>query len=261
MPIKTTLPSLAPATERFKTTLNLISRGYSLPKDLVPNGAITVYPWDTEISEWIVDASATVQRDDAGFSARVVGKLTRLPTAVVEQFVASELLLVMLVARSLTSNGKLSYVARCPHCGAEQAQCVIKVPDDLGILGQKPADYPGYDMIKLPCGDELKVRPLLVNDLAKITPDLSKRFGVSNLALQNMRSIMEVGGGTPDNVDELVTYYKALPPADIDFLRAKLNELSPALDTLVPHVCDRASCQRSFKYNLGLNYDFFLPSL
>lgn len=256
MPIKTSLPSLTPATERLKTTLTLISRGYSLPPEAAPGGAIMVYPWDAEVSEWVVESS-----EDAGFSARVVGRLTRLPPDVVERFVASELLLVMLVARSLANDGTLSYTPRCPHCGAEQARCTIKVPGNLGVLGQKAEGYPGYDVIKLPCGDELKVRPLLVGDVAKLTPDLGRRHGLSTAALQNMRSIMEVGGGTPENLEELVTYYKALPPVDVDFLRARLVELSPALDTLIPHVCDRVACRRHFRYNLGLNYDFFLPSL
>ncbi len=257
MPIKTKLTSMVPAVERLKTTVSLISGGYSI-RDVCPDGKLTVYPWDAEVSEWIVESQAT-KRDDAGFSALVVQKLTRLDEVTVNRFVASELLLIMLVARSLVSDGTLTYSAVCPHCGAAQKRATIKVPGSLGIIGAKAPDYVGYDLVTLPCGDEVKLKPLLVRDVTFIGPDLVRKYELSTAALQTLKAVIEVGGGTPDTIDELVTYYKALNPADSTFLAAKLREISPALDVMVPHACDE--CKKPFRYNLGLHYDFFLPSL
>ncbi len=258
MPIKTKLTTLTPSTERLKTTIQLISGGYSI-REASPDGKLTVFPWDSEVSQWVID---TTNQDNDQFAARVVSRLTRLDQKVVDAFVASELMLVMLVARSLVTSGTLTYTAQCPHCGRRQAPSTIRVPHDLGKVGEKALDYRGVDLITLPtCGDELAVRPVLVRDQARLSDESYKRFGLSRNALQSIMGIVEVGGGTPDKLDELVTYYRALPPSDVEFLARKQRELSPALDLLVPHVCDNPECNKPFQHNLGLSYDFFLSSL
>lgn len=253
MPINTKLTSLVPASERLKKTITLISGGYSLHPE-VKDGQLTIYPWDSEVSEWVASSS---RAQDPLFSATLVQKLTRLPSQVMDRFIASELLLVMLVARSLVTKGTVEYRARCPHCQAVQKTSTLKVPEELGVLGKKDTWYQGFDMIKLPeSEDEIKLRPLMVVHLKEIEgrrpPNLSESG--ANLAA----SIQEVNGGAPTSPEELFSYYLALPPGDVVYLRQKSNELSPALDTVVAHVCDSSRCEKKFSYNLGLHYDFFL---
>lgn len=253
MPLNTKLTSLVPASERLKKTITLISGGYSLQPE-IKDGQLTVYPWDSEISEWVASSS---RAQDPLFSATLVQKLTRLPSAVMDRFLASELLLVMLVARSLVTKGTVEYRARCPHCQAVQKLSTLRIPEELGVLGKKEAGYPGFDLITLPeSQDQIKLRPLLVGHLKEmegLRPAALSESG-ANLAI----SIQEVNGSAPDSPKELFGYYLALPPGDVAYLRQKSNELSPALDTVVAHVCDSPRCEKPFSYNLGLHYDFFL---
>lgn len=262
MPIQTKLKTLAPSTERLKTTITLISKGYSV-RSALPEGELVVYPWDSEISEWLVNR-ASKTKDDMTLSADVVAKLTRLPGSVVDNFVASELLLVMLVARSLTTDGVIKYTAKCPHCGTTQKEATIAVPAQLGVTGEKSLEYPGYDEITLPsCGDLLRVRPLLVADIRRAreggnTPETACILSLGTNSRHALLSITSVNGGTPDSLLELVTYYKALPPTDVGFLKARMRELSPALDTMVPQKCENPECEKEFKYDISMGYDFFL---
>ncbi len=261
MSIRTKLPDLTPASERLKREIDLISGGYSVAPDVV-NGKLTVYPWDSEVSEWIISRKAG--GTDADFTAQVLMKVTRLPERVVNNFVANEALLVMLVARSLVSNGQLHYTAKCPHCGTVQRPSSIKVPDQLDVIGKKEQGYVGWDMLTLPeSGDILKVRPLLVADTRRAAElaGTDKGLGLSETAISTASSIAFVNDSTPDNAKELLSYYRALHPRDVDAIHKHLRENSPSLSTLIPHVCDSEQCQKPFSFNLGLNYDFFLPSL
>lgn len=255
MALKTNLQSLVPSSERLKKQIKLLSGGYSL-KPEIQDGRITVYPWDTEISEWVVGEA---DNNSHNFAACVVQKLTRLPSKVMDRFVVSELLSVMLIARSLTSEGVLEYRATCPHC--KQLQSLTKLAvGEMRALGEKAPDYSGTDEFSLPVSkDILKFRPLLVADLDVVAT--KRPSGISETGANTALCIVEVNGGKPDNPKELFDYYLALPPADVDFLREKVTELSPALDTVIPHVCDSKKCEKEFKWNLGLNYDFFLSRL
>lgn len=263
MAIQTKLKSLVPAADALKRELVLISGGYTVREEC-PGGKITVFPWDSEVSEWVVEQA---EKDGSGtqFSAAVVGRVTKLPAKTVDKLVASELLVIMLVSRALTSDGSLRYQAKCPHCGYLHPHSSIKVPEQLGVVGKKPENYPGYDTLILPAAqDEIKVRPLTVRDVALIEEDVqfNKASGLSRNSLNTMASIIEVGGGRPDSREELLTYFKALAPSDREWLTMKLNnEINPGLDVRIPHTCDKPSCKRDFTYNLGLNYDFFLSSL
>lgn len=254
--IKSNLPSLVPSSERLKQTIQLISKGYALKPELAV-GQLTVYPWDEEISDWMITSS---RAQDPLFTVAVVQKLTRLPSPLMERFVASELLLVMLVARSLSTKGEINYKARCPHCQTVQASTTLKVPGEMGILGSKAEDYPGFDEITLPeSKDKIRFRPLQVMHLrqaiearAQMVASISENG--ANLAL----SIQAVNDTLPESPQELFAYYLALPPVDVAYLKQKSKELSPALDTHVPHTCDAEDCRSPFHYNLGLHYDFFL---
>ncbi len=75
MPIQSKLPNLTPSSERLKKIIKLISGGYSLKPD-IPDGLVTVYPWDSEVSEWVMTAPRG--KGDFDFTARVVRKLLRL---------------------------------------------------------------------------------------------------------------------------------------------------------------------------------------
>lgn len=252
--LKTKLTDLTPSSERLKQTIILISKGYSLKPEVI-DGKITVYPWDSEISEWVMAAERG--KTNLEFTVKVVRKLLRMPESVVDRFVASELLLIMLVARSLVSGGVLKYSAVCPHCSTVQKQANITVPDQLGKIGEKSNDYAGWDELILPSsGDVLKVKPLLVADLLAVLA--APNTDISENGLNNAASIMEVNGGRPDKARELIDYYLALHPSDVQRLQKHLKETSPALDTSIPHVCDSPKCEKPFQYNLGLHYDFFL---
>ena len=180
-----------------------------------------------------------------------------------DKFVASELLLVLLVARSLTTEGQVQYTPKCPHCGTVHKPSFIKVPSELGVIGQKGPDYPGYDEITLPkANDVIRIRPLLVEDIrlareAGGTLDTASMQGVGTNTRHAMLSISTVNGEKPDSLKELVTYYRARDPSDILFLKRKIRENSPALDTLVPHICDNPECAKEFKYDVSMGYDFF----
>lgn len=252
MPLKSKLPSLTPASERLKKSITLISHGYSL-KPEIQDGVITVYPWDSEVSQWVI--SAERGSNDYDFIIRVAKKLLRCPDAVLHKMVASELLVVMLVARSLVNSGNLSYTAKCPHCKAVQAKSQVTVPDNLGKIGEKENDYRGWDEVTLPeSGDAVKLRSPLVLDVINAFSKGIK--DVSETGLLNAVSIMAVNDTMPDDFNELVKYYLALPPNDASFIRKYMNDHSPALDTKIPHECDQ--CNKPFSYDLALSYDFFL---
>jgi hypothetical protein len=251
MALKTNLSSLTPSVERLKTAISLPSRGYSLRPEL-PDGLLTVYPWDSEVSAWFLELARTGGKQDTDFSAQVVRKLTRLSEPLMQRFLVSELLLVMLVARSLTSGGQINYQASCPHCGVAQKPSSLKVPDQLGTIGAKPVDYPGYDVVTLPeCKDEVSISPLTVADALAATA----LRGITATGAGQAATIVAVGGGQRDSVKEVVQYYLALSPTDRAWLNEQIEQLSPGLDTRVPHACD--ACSTPFKFNLALHYDFF----
>lgn len=260
MAIKTNITDLTPAVDRLKRELDLVSGGYSL-KEAYPSGRVTVWPWDPEIAEWVVDLADKSDDDNDNFSASVVAKLVRRPKEVVDRFIASELLLIMLFSRAIASDGSVTYTPTCPHCGFKHPPCSIQIPGNLGVIGKKLADYVGFDTVILPVSkDVLTVKPLTVRDAdIATTAEMRKKSGLSNTSLRAMAAIMTVGGGTPESLDELLAYYKALVPHDREYLAKTLNEqVNPGLDTRVPHKCDRPSCGKEFKHNLGLTYDFFL---
>ena len=78
MPIKTNLKTLAPAVERLKTQIKLISGGFSV-RNMLPDGQLVVYPWDSEVSDWLV-SRATKGGDDTSLSAEVASESPGSPS-------------------------------------------------------------------------------------------------------------------------------------------------------------------------------------
>lgn len=259
MPIKTKLSNLQPARERLKAEIRLLSGGYS-DRSLFPNGKVTVIPWDTEISEWFINLN---QENPSGvtLTTELVAKLTSHKPKEVGKFLASEVTLLMLVSRSLITEHYLSYRSQCPHCRMHQAETRILVPDHLEKVGEKPDDYPGYDVITLPIsGDEVHIRPLTLDDEKAIedrSPAQSAAISVPRARV--ITSIVSVGGGTPTDAVEIDTYLRALNPQDVEFIQESIDELTPHVNTRLKHICDNPKCTRSFDHELSLDPNFFRP--
>lgn len=256
MPIKTNLKSLEPSSARLKQQIQLLSRGYSDPKTF-PGGMITVYPWDTEISAWM----ATERSLQPGrLLYALTSRLTGLTDAQVRNFVAGEVSLVLLVARAIANDQTISFTARCPYCGTTE-RCSVNVPEKLGKVGEKPEGYQGWDTINLPvCKDVLKVRPLLVSDEIAISERIrdASRREPSDTGARMIASILEINGGAPDSREELVQYYFALSPQDLQAFNDELDRITPHLDTALHQECP--SCKRTFIHELSFDEEFFRPS-
>jgi hypothetical protein len=256
MPIKTKLVDLTPAKDRFRSKIKLLSGGYS-DRETFKDGEISVYPWDAEVSEWFQERSRKVS--GVGLTRDILARLTGIKPEKMGKFVASEALLVLLVARALVTQHKLSYEASCPHCGRVQPVESVTVPDDLGRKGEKAADYPGYDDITLPDSqDVIRIRPLVMDDELSITSrTAAQRAKASDGVARTLAAIVAVGGGVPDSVEELVNYYRALSPVDVQFLEQSLDDLAPQLDSRIQHVC--SFCAKPFEHELSLDASFFRP--
>ena len=257
MPLRTNLKSLEPSRERLKKVVTLLSKGYSAP-ELFPGGALTIYPWDTEVSSWLASNRSISQ---GRILYTLAARLTGLREEQVTKFVAGEVILVLLVARALASDQRLSYSAKCPHCGTIERASVL-VPDELEKIGEKAPDYPGYDEILLPdAGDTLRVRPLLVSDeisIAEAVPE--KMLNISDTGARLLTGLVSVNGTIPDDLPERVRYYQALSPSDVQFFVDEVDRLTPHLNTERKHKCSNPKCAQTFSHELALDEEFFRPS-
>lgn len=254
MAINSNQKSRVPRREAFKREITLISRGYSNPVAW-PGGKITVYPWDSSVDEFLVEeASRNDNRQTLLF--RLIEKLCNLNGGRLDEFVADETNTILLVARALAGGGVIKYTSTCPACRLKRQE-TIKVPDDLGRVGEKAADYPGFDVITLPENkDVLEISPLLIGQEINIIergPEEKALMsdGVARLAMR----IRSVGGGKPDTRREAAEYYLSLSPVDAKYFEKQAQELSPHLDTEVPHVCD--ACKKEFTHIITFDQEFF----
>lgn len=253
MPIKTNMKSLTPRRQVFKREITLISHGFSNPVAW-PGGKLVVFPWDSSIDEFLVEGARKMNRQELVYG--LLQKVCDLNGAKVDDFVADEIQTVLLVSRSLATEGDVRYNAECPACRAIKTES-IKIPDELVKVGEKSTDYPGYDDITLPrCADVLRIRPLLVKD-ERIIEDRSteQRKIVSDMELRIIMPIITVNDSKPDNLEDIVTYYRALHPEDAKFLESEQRRLSPHLDTNIGHICD--ACGRKFFQILNFDQEFF----
>lgn len=249
MAIKTNLQSLAPAREKFKKEITLLSRGYSMP-DKLPGGVVTVYPWDQSVDDWVIKSLRTVPVDRISFE--VVKKLIGLEK--VDSMPVGDVVTILLVARALARDSSLNYDSKCPACSHSEP-VKLMVPDNLEKISEKPADYPGWDEIVLPvCKDKVRLRPLLVRDEIGILerPENEK---VSKKLMRAVAALVAVGEGQAESAEEAIQYFNALPPADFGYYTDQMEKLTPHLGTEIKHKC--AACGHEYSHDLNLDADFF----
>jgi hypothetical protein len=248
MAIKSNLQSLAPAREKFKKEITLLSHGYSMP-NIIPGGKVTVYPWDQSVDDWVLKALRKVPVEQISFE--VVKKLVNIDK--VDAMPVGDVITILLVARALARDSTLHYDSKCPACGAVEPIKLV-VPDNLAKVSEKSPDYPGWDLITLPvCGDKVKLRPLLVRDEVSA---LERPDGpVSKKMIRAISALVDVNDTKADSVEEALQYFNALPPHDFSFYCEMMEKLSPHLGTEVQHKC--ASCGHEYSHDLNLDAEFF----
>ena len=255
MAIKTNLKSMTPRRQVYKREITLLSHGYSSPTHW-PDGRLTVYPWDNAIDQWLIDNVRKGSRQEL-----VYGLLTHccnLNGGKLDDFVADEINTVLLVSRALATDGAVVYTSVCTHCGFKKPE-TIKVPDELEKVGEKATNYPGFDVITLPHDkDVIKLRPLLVLDEKLIFNRADEdRKKVPDAELRTLMRVVTINDTKPDTQDELVIWGRALHAKDIKFLEDKGRELTPHLNTNIPHVCDDPECGKKFLHPLTFDQEFF----
>jgi hypothetical protein len=237
----------------YKREITLISGGYTNPTAW-PGGKITVYPWDNEMDNWVVENARRMSKEELVFG--MLSRCCNLNGAKIDEFVADEMNLVLLVSRARLSNDIIEYTATCPFCGTKKEEKAT-IPDELEPIGTKTADYPGFDEIELPIiKDKLKVRPLTVKDeRAIVTRSETDKKLTPDTTLRTLQRIVSINESRPDNLEELASYYRALCPKDAKFLETESRRLSPHLNTAIPHKCDE--CLKEFDHPLDFSAQFF----
>ena len=256
MAINTNLPTLASRRENYKQVVQLLSGGY-VDRNAFPDGMVTVYPWDTQIDEWLRARLRKGKKSTVLWE--VTDQIADLNGCPVEKMVVGDVYTILLVSRSIRYANEIVYTSHCPYCNDERQE-KIAVPNDLVKVGVKPPDYPGWDIITLPKSrDTVKVRPLTVQDeidIADRDPVIKEK--VTDRLARVFWPILEIGGGKVESLDEIVMWYNALSPRDADELEVQENALYPHLDTKLDHTCDQ--CGRVFSHVLDIDTDFFRPS-
>jgi len=256
MAIKTNLKSLAPRRQAFKKVISLPSHGFSNPTAW-PDGQITVYPWDNTVDDFLLaNSRKTSGKQNILFD--LVALLCDLNGGKLNDFVADETNIILLVSRALSQDNTIVYTSVCPFCNAKEQEHV-KVPDELEKVSEKMPGYPGFDIITLPdCGDVIKVRPLLILDERTVLERPSEdRDKVSDGVLRTLLRVVTINDSRPDKLSELKEWFDALPPKDARYLEEQARELSPHLNTVLRHICANPNCNREFRHNLTFDQDFF----
>jgi hypothetical protein len=252
MALKTNMKDLTPSRLRLRREITLLSHGFSCP-DAFPDGRIVVYPWDADVDAWAVERAG---RGLKNFMWDLLAKVCDLNGCPLEKFVVGDVSTVLLVSRALARANKVMYVAKCPECGHEH-QDVITVPDELERVGEKSADYPGYDVITLPdCKDVVKIRPLLIGDFMAVeNRPAPARQKYPDRLCRTLIPVVSVNDTTPDSFDELAAWYEALTPADKQYFVTQQDALYPHLNTDLDWTCD--ACGHKFVVPLVFNDKFF----
>jgi hypothetical protein len=250
--IKTNLSSLLPRRQTYAKAWKLISGGY-VNRAAFPNGMITIYPWDTEIDDYLVNATTTGEQN---VLYGVLERVCNLNGCKVGDFVFSEVITVLLIARSAGSGGVLRYMSDCPACRTKEEE-QIRVPEELEPQAQKPPDYSGFDVITLPaCADKVAIRPLQVDDEKGVGErPAEERKRVEDGLLRKLLPVVTINDSRPDSLEELLSWYLALPPEDSRFLTEQEEALSPQLNRRIPHKC--RACGTEFFHVLNFNERFF----
>lgn len=258
MAIKTKMQSLLPRREQYKKVITLMSHGYSNPTAW-PDGLLTVYPWDSEMDAYLLDASRHDNPTTVLFD--LLERCCNLNGGRVDDFVADEVNVVLLVSRALASDNIITYQSRCPFCGTRRQE-KVKVPDELEKVGEKSKDYTGTDLVTLPVSKEaVAITPLLVRHerlLAARTAE--EKAQINDVEMRTMLAVVTINDTKPDTAGELARWLRALPPVDIRSLTEQQRILSPHLNTLLPHTCENPICRQEFSHLLTFDQDFFRPA-
>jgi len=257
MPFQSKLKDLRPRRLQFQKRITLLSHGFTKP-DSFPNGEITVFPWDTDVDDWLFERMK--KGDQHMVMYDMAAKVCDLNGCPLDNFIVGDISTVLLVSRSLRYNSVIEYDAECPHCSFKSFES-IRVPDELGRIGEKSADYPGFDEITLPdCQDVVRIRPLRVRDERNISDrDEASRAMMTDHVARILTGIVTINEGTPSALEEVLRWWQAISPRDCAFLESEQKRLSPVLDSDIPHVCDR--CSKKFVHTIEFSKDFFRPSL
>lgn len=257
MALKTNLKDLKPAKQRFSLVIDLISGGY-FDREKFPDGKITVFPWDGEVDDWLVKRAR--QANKSRMPWELAAKLCDTNGCPIEKFPLGDINTITLVAKSIVFDSQIKYVPVCTSCGQENEQCTIRVPDELEPVGKKGPDYAGFDVVVLShSGDEVKYRPLTVADEIEIeSRESGKKTAVNDRLARIFSSIVSVGGGQPDSVAEILSWWNALHPADQDQFSREMNNNYPHLSTDINHICD--VCGAKFVHALDVDSTFFRRS-
>jgi hypothetical protein len=254
MSFQSKLKTTQPRRVQFKKKIKLLSGGFVKPDSFPNGGEITVYPWDAEVDDWLANRGR--KGDQTSVLYDLCAHLCDLNGCPIDSFVVGDVNTVLLVARAIRSNSVVEYEAQCPACN-NLTEEEIAVPDELGRVGEKAPDYPGWDEIILPdVEDVVRIRPLQVKDEKIITSrDATLRQLVSDRVMHIILPVVSINGGSPDGWEPLSRWYNAISPSDATFLEEQEIKLFPHLDTNIPHVCDR--CGKHFKHSLDFNAEFF----
>jgi hypothetical protein len=246
---------MLPGRERFKQQVTLLSRGFSCP-EAFPDGKVWVYPWDSAVDEWVLRHQKEASGKD--FMWKIIPQICGLNGCPIEKFVVGDVTTVLLISRAIRHQNKISYTPTCPNCRRQNKEEMIIVPDDLERVGEKAPDYPGHDVVTLPvCGDVVRLRPLLVGDMTVINArSAEQRNLISDRLAHVLAGIVDVNGGAPESLSEVMTWWQALHASDQAFLSEAVDKLTPHLSSEIRHVCDH--CQAEFRHPLPLDQeDFF----
>lgn len=252
--IKTNLKSLEPSKVAFSVPVTLLSHGYFAP-DKIPGGMITVFPWDSGVDDWIQERVRKPHRDRLLWD--LAAQLSNTNGVPIDLFPIGDINTILLVARAILRKNVITYTPVCTVCSAANKEESVRVPDELERIGEKDENYPGFDVITLPeSGDVVKVRPLTVGDEISIASRGKElRKSISDRLAKIYATIVDVGGGIPDNAVEVDRWWKALHPSDTEFFESRQNSLFPHLGTDITHQCD--SCGATFVHQLSLDREFF----
>jgi predicted Zn-ribbon and HTH transcriptional regulator len=253
MAIKSNIQDFRPTREKFSKKIRLLSGGFTT-LDFFPKGEITIFPWDSKMDDWVVKNQGLPPNE---FLVQAVQRVVPLNQCPVQKLVYSDVQTILLVSRAMRNNSVYAHQAKCPSCGFVHPEDIIRIPDDMEMVGVKADGYVGHDTFTLPdCNDEVSIRPLTVGDIQR----LDQRTEIENSTVRRelaelLWGVVAVGGGKPDSLEELDRWYGALSPADQLHYNLMRRELDPHLSPEIKYQCNR--CKVEFSVPVQLDSEFF----
>lgn len=253
MAIKTNIKDFRPTREKFSKSIRLLSGCFTTRK-FFPQGEVTIYPWDSTMDEWVVQNKTTDSHD---FLIQAVKRVTALGTCPIGQMVFGDLHTILLVSMAMRNKSVYVHNPKCASCGFVHPEDIIQVPEGLTMVGKKEMDFSGVDEFTLDdCGDVVAIRPLTVADILKIDQrNEIEKATLSDARAQLIWGVVSIGGGAPETLDEVNTWYLALSPSDQSLFDLNRQELEPHLSEEVKYKCDK--CHAEFSVTLQLDTNFF----